>query len=114
MIKIYHNSSCSKSRAALKALTESGKDFEVIEYLKETPTVAQLKAIIEKMGCRPHDLIRTNEAVYLEKYKGLELSDEQWIEAMHQNPVLIQRPIIVDGDKAVIARTEEAIGLLSH
>lgn len=109
MITIYHNNSCSKSRAALKALTESGKPFEVIEYLKETPSIAELKAIVAKLGCKPHDLVRTGEAVYIEKYKGQQLSDGQWIEAMHQNPILIQRPIIVNEDKATIARSEESI-----
>lgn len=109
MIKIYHNNSCSKSRTALKALTESGKPFEVIEYLSDTPSIAELKEIVQKLRCTPHDLIRTNEAIYLEKYKGKTLTDEEWLIAMHENPMLIQRPIIVDGDKAVIARSEDSI-----
>lgn len=109
MITIYHNSSCSKSNAALKALAECGEPFEIIEYLKDTPSLATLQEVIEKLGCKPHDLIRTNEAVYLEKYKGLNLSDEEWLQAMHDNPILIQRPIIVNQDKAVVARSEDSI-----
>ncbi|MEE1945005.1 arsenate reductase (glutaredoxin) [Pedobacter sp. KR3-3] len=109
MITIYHNNSCSKSNAALKALTQCGEPFEIIEYLKDTPSLEELREIIAKLGCKPHDLIRVNEAVYLEKYKGQNLSDEEWLQAMHDNPILIQRPIIVNQDKAVIARSEDSI-----
>lgn len=109
MITIYYNNSCSKSRTALKALTESGKPFEIVEYLSDTPRIAELKEIMQKLGCAPHDLVRTNEAIYIEKYKGKNLTDEEWIIAMHENPTLIQRPIIVDGDKAVIARSDDSV-----
>lgn len=109
MITIYHNSSCSKSNAALKAVAESGKPFQVIEYLNDRPSVAELWAIVKKLDCLPHDLIRTQEAVYLEKYQGLGLSDEEWLQAMHDHPILIQRPIIVNEDKAVVARSEELV-----
>ncbi len=109
MITIYHNSSCSKSNAALKAVAESGQPFEVIEYLNETPSVAELKVIVKKLDCSPHDLIRSQEAVYLEKYQGLELSDEEWLQAMHDHPILIQRPIIMNQDKAVVARSVDLI-----
>lgn len=108
-IKIYHNNSCSKSREALKAITQSGNDFEVINYLQEVPSVAELKSILTKLNIKPFDLVRKTEKVYLEKFKGKDLTDEDWIVALHENPMLIQRPILVDGEIAVIARSEEEL-----
>lgn len=109
MIKIYHNNRCSKSRSALAILNDSGKDFELINYLQQPPTVEELTSIIDKLGIKPFDLIRKGETIYTEKYKGKDLSDAEWIEVMVQNPILIERPIIVDGNKAVIARPTEKI-----
>ncbi len=109
MITIYHNQNCSKSCSALTALQAQGKAYQVVEYLNDVPSVEELKAIVEKLQCAPHDLIRTNEQVYLEKFKGKDLSDEEWIVAMHENPILIQRPIVVDGDQAKVVRTSEAL-----
>lgn len=108
-IKIYHNSNCSKSRAALKEITQSGETFEVINYLETVPSVTELKAILSKLGLKPIDIVRKTEKVYLDEFKDKKLSDDEWIKALHENPILIQRPIIVNGDKAVIARSEEAI-----
>ena len=109
MITIYHNNSCSKSRIALAELTKSGEDFEIVNYLEQVPSVEVLKEIITKLGIKPFELVRTTENVYKEKFKGKILSDEEWIEAMHENPVLIQRPILVKGDLAVIGRSEDAL-----
>lgn len=108
-IKIYHNSKCSKSNTALKEITQSGEPFEVINYLEDVPSVAELKGVLTKLNLKPFDIVRKTEKVFLEKYKGKELSDEEWVKALHENPILIQRPIIVNGDRAVIARSEEAI-----
>lgn len=108
-ITIYHNSRCSKSNAALKEITQSGEPFKVVNYLETVPSIAELKSLLAKLDLKPIDIVRKTEKVYLEKFKGKELSDEEWIKALHENPILIQRPIIVNGDKAVIARSEEAI-----
>ena len=108
-IKIYHNNSCSKSREALKAITQSGDEFEVINYLQEVPSVAELKSILTKLNIKPFDLVRKTEKIYLENFKGKDLTDEDWIIALHENPILIQRPIVVDGEIAVIARSEEEL-----
>ncbi len=108
-IKIYHNKSCSKSREALKAIMQSGKEFEVVNYLEEIPSVAELQSMVVKLNVKPIDIIRKTEKIYLEKFKGKDLTDEEWINAMHQNPILIQRPIVVDGDIAVVARSEEEL-----
>ncbi|ETZ23522.1 arsenate reductase (glutaredoxin) [Pedobacter sp. V48] len=109
MIKIYHNNRCSKSRCALTILEDSGKEFEVINYLETVPTVDELRVIIAKLGIAPHELVRKSETVYKEKYKGRDLSEEEWIAAMVENPILIERPILVSDDLAVIARTPEKI-----
>ncbi|MDB5227886.1 MAG: hypothetical protein JWN78_2079 [Bacteroidota bacterium] len=109
MITIYHNNRCSTSRCALGFLEESGKKFHTVKYLEDVPTIEELKDILKKLKIKPHDLIRTKEPVYIEKYKGKNLSDEEWIKAMHDNPILIERPIIINRNKAVIGRPPEKV-----
>nr|WP_315424874.1 arsenate reductase (glutaredoxin) [uncultured Pedobacter sp.] len=109
MITIYHNNRCTKSRSALEELQKSGKDFEVIYYLETPPGKAELKEIISKLGIKPLELIRKGEKIFAENYKGKNLSDEEWIDAMITHPILIERPIIISGDQAVIARPTEKI-----
>lgn len=109
MITIYHNNRCSTSRCALEILEEKGKKFNTVEYLKDVPTVDELKGLIKKLKIKPFDLIRTKEPLFIEKYKGKNLSDEEWIKVMHENPILIQRPIIINGNKAVIGRPPEKV-----
>jgi arsenate reductase len=103
-MKIYFNPRCSKCREALCIIEENGVKPEVIEYLDETPSARELREVIHLLGVKPHDIIRTGEEVYKTKFKGKDLSDEEWIQAMIENPILIERPIIVDGDRAVIGR----------
>ena len=109
MITIYHNNRCSKSRQGLKLLEDSGKEFTVINYLNDVPTVADLKQIIAFLGISPIQLIRKNEAIWKEQYKSLNLSDAQVIEAMIKHPKLIERPIVIHNDKAIIGRPPELI-----
>lgn len=104
---IYHNEECSKSNSALCLLKESGQQFNVIEYLNNPPSVEEIKDILRKLNMKPYDLVRKNEPVYIENFLGKNLSDEEWVLAMHEHPILIERPIIVKGDKAVIARPPE-------
>lgn len=109
MIKIYHNNRCSKSRCALAILEERGEEFEVVNYLEAAPDAEELAVIIQKLGINAQDLVRKSEKVYIEKYKGKVLSEQEWIQAMVEHPILIERPILVSGDKAVIARPTEKI-----
>jgi len=108
-MKIYHNPRCSKSRAGLKLIQEAGKDVEIIEYLKTPPTEPELKKLLLMLGMNPLDLIRKNESIFKEQFKGKELSDDEWIKIMVENPKLIERPIVVDRNKAVLGRPTEKI-----
>ncbi|WP_299117083.1 arsenate reductase (glutaredoxin) [uncultured Winogradskyella sp.] len=109
MIKIYHNPRCSKSRQGLALLEASDKDFEIIKYLDRTPTESELLEIIKLLGISPIDLVRKNEAIWKSNYKGKTLSDKQIITAMVTHPKLIERPIVINGNKAVVGRPPEAI-----
>lgn len=103
MVTIYHNPRCSKSREGLKFLEEQNVDFQLVKYLDNPLTKSELTNLIKKLNITPIELVRKKEEGW-KNYKGQELSDEQIIEAMVENPKLIERPIVVNGDKAVIAR----------
>lgn len=109
MIKIYHNNRCSKSRCGLEILEESGKDFEIVKYLENTPTKEELNEIISLLGISPIDLVRKNEKIWKDNFKGKELSESEIISAMIEYPKLIERPIVINGNKAVIGRPPEKI-----
>lgn len=113
MIQVFHNARCGKSRACLAFLDESKQEYEVINYLVDTPTVGELKSLLKKLNIKPLALIRQKEAVWISNYKGQTLTDTQIIDAMIHHPILIERPIVVNGDKAVIARPfEKATAIL--
>lgn len=109
MIKIYHNNRCSKSRCGVELLENSGKEYEIVKYLENAPTIEELKNIIKLLNISPIDLVRKNEAIWKENYKGKNLSDADIILAMAENPKLIERPIVINGNKAVIGRPTELI-----
>ena len=109
MIQILHNPRCGKSRAGLKFLQERGIEPEIIKYLDETPTAEEFKSILKKMNVKPTDVLRKNESIFKENYKGKEFSDDEWVEIMVSNPKLIERPIVVNGNKAVLGRPAEDI-----
>lgn len=109
-ISIYHNPRCSKSRQTLELLTERGLQPTIVEYLKTPPTHQQLDSILRGLELTPRELMRKGEA----EYTQLELDDEalsrdQLINAMIDNPKLIERPIVVAGDQIVIGRPPEAV-----
>ncbi|WP_179344813.1 arsenate reductase (glutaredoxin) [Winogradskyella ursingii] len=109
MITIFHNPRCSKSREGLALLEESGKEFEVVRYLENTLSVAELKELIKKLGIKPVELVRKNEAIWKSEYKDQDLTDNEILEAMVRHPKLIERPIVVYKNKAVVGRPSEKI-----
>ncbi|WP_396162631.1 arsenate reductase (glutaredoxin) [Flavobacterium sp.] len=109
MITIYHNPRCSKSREGLCEIESLNQPFKVRKYLDEPFTKVELEEVIKKLNIHPIELVRTKESIWIENYKGKELSDLQIIQAMLENPKLIERPIIVNGNNAVIGRPIENI-----
>ena len=104
MIKIYHNPRCSKSREAFNYLEASNKEFEVIKYLENKLSEEALTEIITLLNIPPIDLIRKNEPIWKENFKGKKLDSEALIKIMVDYPKLIERPIVIFKEKAVICR----------
>lgn len=109
MIQIYHNPRCGKSRNCLAFIEQTNQEFEIIPYLTETPTVAELKILLKQLNIEPIQLIRIKEKIWIENFKGKTLSDEQIISAMVENPILIERPIVVKDGKAIIGRDPDVV-----
>jgi arsenate reductase len=109
-VTIYHNPRCSKSRQTLALLEEKGIVPQVVEYLKVPPTAAELTEILKKLGLKPRELMRRGEAVYAEcQLDNAALTDQALIRAMVENPVLIERPIVLANGKAAIGRPPENV-----
>ncbi|TDW48841.1 arsenate reductase [Flavobacterium sp. 270] len=104
MIQIYHNPRCGKSRSCLAFVEDTNQEYEIIPYLTETPSFEDLKSLLEKLNIEPIQLIRTKEKIWIDNYKGKTLTNDQIIEAMADNPILIERPIVVKDGKAIIGR----------
>lgn len=109
MIIIYHNTRCTKSRCALELVQKKTKGVKVIEYLKTPPTEKELKDILRKLGMKAEEIIRKKEPLFKEKFEGKKFSEEQWIKVLTKNSILIERPIVVKGNKAVIGRPPENV-----
>ncbi len=108
-MKILHNPRCRKSREGLKILEESGQDFTIVEYLKEPPSKEELTDILEKLDMSAIDLVRKNEKEWKDNFKGREMSEEEIVAAMVSHPKLIERPIVISGESAVVGRPPENI-----
>ena len=111
-MKIFHNPRCRKSRETLNLITEAGVEPEIVEYLRVPISAREISEILVKLDMKPLELIRKSEAIYKSNYKGKELTDEQWIQVMVENPILIERPIVIKGDKAVVGRPPENVNTL--
>lgn len=109
MITIYHNPRCGKSREGLEILQESGKDFEVVKYLENIPTTSELREILGLLKISAIDLVRKNETIWKANFKGKKLSENQVIEAMLTYPKLIERPIVIANNTAIIGRPPSLI-----
>jgi arsenate reductase (glutaredoxin) len=108
-LTIYHNTRCSKSRDVCSLLQKKKIKTEIIEYLKTPPTQKEIKKLLKMLGMKASELVRTNEPLYKEKYEGKKITEAQWIKILSENPILIERPIIVKGNKAVIGRPAEKV-----
>lgn len=109
-VRIYHNPRCSKSRQTLELLRERGIEPTVIEYLNTPPSPQELNEILSKLGAEPRELMRTNETEYKEfDLDRPELGRAELVQALHDHPRLLQRPIVVAGSKAAIGRPPENV-----
>ena len=109
-VTIFHNPRCSKSRQTLSLIQEKNIDINIIEYLKTPPDISQLKQMLKKLGYEPRQLMRKSEQIYQDFDLGNEnKTAEDLIKAMEQNPILIERPIVLSGEKAVIGRPPESV-----
>src|SRR3990172_8697974 len=104
---IYHNPRCSKSRETLKIIQEKNVEVQIIDYQKKPPTYAELKDVLVKLNMKPQEIIRKTEPLYKKKFKDKNFGDEEWIKIMTETPILIERPIVVARNKAVIGRPPE-------
>ncbi len=104
MIVIYHNPRCSKSRETLEILENHKADYEIVKYLDHPLSAAKLSKIIKLLKIKPIELVRKNEVLWKDNFKHLDFTDDELIDLMAKNPALIERPIVINGDKAVIGR----------
>ena len=108
-MKIYHNPRCSKSRQTLNLIQEKGGNIEIIEYLKDNLSVIELEEIIEKLRISPIELVRKKEQIWIDNYKGKDLTDKEIVEGMVKHPKIMERPIVINGNKAIIGRPPENV-----
>lgn len=104
LVKVLHHGSCSKSNAVLEYLDENGVPFEIINIIEDPLSELEIKTILKKLNQEVSHIIRKSEKLYLEKYAGKDLSEEEWIKILAENPSLIQRPILIKGSVAMIGR----------
>ncbi len=107
---IYYNPRCEKCRTAKSTLESNGETCTIVEYLQTPPTKKELVVLLKKLGKEPIDIIRKKEPIFKEYFAGKKLSNDQWIEAIIKYPILMERPIVVKGKKAWIARSEAVLG----
>lgn len=112
MLTIYHNPRCMKSRQTLELIEKSGTTPQVVEYLKTPPSKEELRDIVKKLGIKPEELVRKSERIFKDEFKGKKLSDEEWLNVLADNPKLMERPVVVMGDQAVIGRPPENVNSL--
>ncbi|WP_063126352.1 arsenate reductase family protein [Nocardia fusca] len=114
--EIWHNPRCSKSRAAVAHLDAAGIEYSVRRYLDEPPTVAELRAALDRLGAQPWDITRTGEDIAKElgmaEWGRTEADRDRWLEALAEHPRLIQRPLVFTAGRAIIARDADALDSL--
>ena len=111
MVKVIHNSNCSKSTAVLEYLDENGVPFEIIDVMQDPLSELEIKTLLKKLNADVSHIIRKNDRLYQEKFAGKNYSEEEWIKILSENPVLIQRPILIKGPVAMVGRPLETVKL---
>ena len=106
---IYFNPDCSKCNQALDLLMQNNCEFTIRNYLTQPPSVEELKELLSKLKCKPIDIVRKNEALYEEKFADRKLSDQEWLQILSENPILIERPIVINNNKAIIGRPPQLV-----
>lgn len=109
LVKVLHNGNCSKSNAVLEYLDENGVPFEIINIIEEPLSILELKTVLKKLNQSVFHIIRKEEKLYLENYAGKNLSEEEWLKVLSENPSLIQRPILIKGSVAMLGRPVENV-----
>src|SRR5690606_7473295 len=106
---LYHKPNCSTSLATLKMIKEQGVQPELRLYLEQPPTQKELAELLKKLGSKPIELVRTKEKLYKDNYEGKKLTKKEWQKILSENPILIERPILIKGDKAILGRPPERV-----
>lgn len=104
---IWHNNQCSTSRKVLDFLKQNKNEIQIRNYLIESPSIEELAAVLKAMHKKPEDIVRKKDSLYIEHYKDKKLSNEEWVKVLAENPKLIERPIVIKGQKAWLARPSE-------
>ena len=106
---IYHKSNCSTSLEALRLLKQAGVQPLIKEYIVDPPTQKELRELLKMLGCKAIDIVRKKEPLYKEQFADKKMSNAEWIRVLSKNPVLIERPIVIEGNKALIGRPPETV-----
>ena len=109
MIKVLHNNSCSKSKAILEYLDENNVQFEIIDIVNAPLSETEIRTLLKKLGAEALDITRKNETLFQQNFADKNLSEEEWIKILSENPSLIQRPILIKGSVAMLGRPVENV-----
>ncbi|WP_276132826.1 ArsC/Spx/MgsR family protein [Polluticoccus soli] len=108
-VTIYHNGECSKCKETNELLQSRGYDIDYRFYLLEPPTEAELQGVLDKLRMQPSQILRRGEPLFTEKFEGKDLTENEWLKVIVDNPILMQRPIVINGERAIIARPPEKV-----
>ncbi len=109
MVRIYFNRECSKCNTCLNLLSDKEKGIEVINYLENPPSKEEMKELLSMLGITPFELVRKSEPLFQQQFSSKNLSNDEWIDVLVNNPILIERPIVVKDGRAMIARPPEKV-----
>ena len=110
MLKVYFKPTCSTCRTAMTLIREhTDEPVKTVEYLVEVPTQKEIRELLNMLGLRAEQIVRKKEKLYKERFAGKKISESEWVRILSKNPILIERPIVVNGRKAVIGRPPEKI-----